>query len=377
MIHPSSFLNTIKSLGVTFFTGVPDSLLKEFCACIDTEESAENHIINVNEGGAVALAIGYHLATGNTPLVYLQNSGLGNTINPLLSLADDKVYSTPMVLMIGWRGEPGVKDEPQHIKQGAVQNDILKAMDIDYEIIDHSCIDTYSSTIEKLINTANRKSKPVALIVKKNTFEEYTNKKTAVKPPFSLVREHALKILLAELEPNAIVVSTTGKTSREIFEIRKENNESNEKDFLTVGGMGHCSQIALGIALQKPERPVYCFDGDGAFLMHMGANALIGEIAPKNFKHILLNNGAHESVGGQPTVGFDINMPEIAKNCNYNNAFIASNETELTTGIEKLKNAEGPSILEVRLKVGSRKNLGRPTKTPLENKEAFMNWVKK
>lgn len=376
MINPKSFLQNIKSLGVKFFTGVPDSLLKEFCACIENEEKKENRIINVNEGGAISLAMGYHLATGEIPLVYLQNSGLGNTINPLLSLADENVYSIPMLLIIGWRGEPGVKDEPQHIKQGAVQNDLLKAMEIHFDIIDKNDGETYHKKVEKLISQAKIHSRPVALIVKKGTFEKYDGLTENTNSKYKLERENTLKKLLPKLEKNAIIVSTTGKTSREIFEIRITNGDSNEKDFLTVGGMGHCSQIALGIALQKKDRPVYCFDGDGAFLMHMGANALIGTNAPDNYKHILLNNGAHESVGGQPTIGFDINFNEVVKACGYKNSWSAENESELMSNFDKLQQSVGPCILEIKLKVGSRKDLGRPTKTPIQNKEAFMNWLK-
>lgn len=375
MIDPKSFLKYIKSLGINFFTGVPDSLLKELCACIENEESEKSHIINVNEGGAISLGMGYHLATGNIPAIYLQNSGLGNTINPLLSLADENVYSIPLLLIVGWRGEPGVKDEPQHIKQGAVQNDLLKAMTIHYDVIDENDSESYRGKIEDLIVQAKKYSRPVALVVKKGTFKKYNEVLKKVNSNYKLERESALSKLLPKLEKNAIIVSTTGKTSREIFELRKACGDSNEKDFLTVGGMGHCSQIALGISLQKKDRPVYCFDGDGAFLMHMGANALIGINAPSNFKHIILNNGAHESVGGQPTIGFEIDFKAIVKACGYKNGWSAENESELISNFDKFQKSEGPSILEIKLKVGSRKNLGRPTNTPIQNKQAFMNWL--
>jgi phosphonopyruvate decarboxylase len=376
MIDPKAFLSSVKSLEVNFFTGVPDSLLKEFCACIEDLETESNHIINVNEGGAVSLAIGYNLATNKIPLVYLQNSGLGNTINPLLSLADEKVYSIPMLLVIGWRGEPGVKDEPQHIKQGAVQNELLKAMNIDYEIIDNTDTISYVSKLDKLVNLAKEKSRPVALVVKKGAFKKYQSENKPQVSQYTLNRENVLKTILSRLEDNAIIVSTTGKTSREIFEIRKELNQSNEKDFLTVGGMGHCSQIALGIAIQKKDRPVYCFDGDGASLMHLGANAIIGTNAPQNFKHILLNNGAHESVGGQPTVGFIIDFQSIAKACRYKASWSADTISELDAKFNTFQKSIGPCLLEIKLISSSRSDLGRPTKSPLDNKKAFMNWIK-
>ncbi len=377
MIKSEEFLTALQKNNIEFFTGVPDSLLKELCACIDDTFSSDQHVINANEGGAIALAMGYHLATGKTPLVYLQNSGLGNTINPLLSLADKAVYSIPMLLIIGWRGEPGVHDEPQHIKQGAVQNDLLTAMDIPFEIIDAIDSDTYTAKITQLLAIASQESKPVALIVRKGTFSPYTtkNSNTNLENKLPLQREAVLEIILNTIEKDAIVVSTTGKTSREIYEIRKRLHQGNEKDFLTVGGMGHCSQIALGIALQIQNRPVYCIDGDGASIMHLGASAIIGNNAPGNFKHILLNNGAHESVGGQQTVGFDIDFKAIAKACNYKSANTANDTNSLLEKLNTLKETDGPSLLEIQIACGSRSDLGRPTTSTLENKEMFMNWI--
>ncbi len=376
MIQPTDFLSDLKQHGIEFFTGVPDSLLKHFCACVDELEDAENHVINTNEGGAVAMAMGYHLATGKIPMVYLQNSGLGNTINPILSLADDAVYGIPMLLLIGWRGEPGVKDEPQHITQGKVQNQLLDAMGISYEIIDaKTSKEVCQAKMSGLLTYAKNNSKPVALVVRKNTFESF---KTKVKSPlFELKREDFLTYIAQNLEEDAIIVSTTGKTSRELFEIRKKLGHSNEKDFLTVGGMGHASQIALGIAKQKKNRPVYCIDGDGAALMHMGSIPLIGQSKLTNYKHILLNNGAHESVGGQPTMGFNIGFSQLSELSGYNTAWIAESLDEVTRILPEFKSGKGPLFLEVKLSLGSRDDLGRPTKTPMENKRAFMEWVMK
>lgn len=374
MINPGHFYNLLKENGIDFFTGVPDSLLKNICAYITDNTSKENNIIAANEGGAVALGAGYHLATGNVPLIYMQNSGIGNAVNPLLSLVDKEVYSIPMLLMIGWRGEPGIKDEPQHIKQGAVTLRLLETMDIPYEIVP----DVYSDAkdiIEKSIKYIKENNRPLALVIKKNTFESYKLQNT-IKTDFEMTREDAIKIIVDSLDDNDIVVSTTGKTSRELFEYREELKQGHENDFLTVGSMGHASQIALGIALRKPDKQVYCFDGDGAVIMHAGSLGIIGAAMPKNFKHILFNNGSHDSVGGQPTIGFNTDFMKIVKAFNY--VYIEKAETilELKSAINKFKQSNGPAFLEICVNKGARKNLGRPSTTPIENKTVLMKKMK-
>jgi phosphonopyruvate decarboxylase len=371
MINPESFYTLLKDSGIGFFSGVPDSLLKNICAYISDNVSKENHIIAANEGGAIALGAGYHLATGKIPLIYMQNSGMGNATNPLLSLVDKKVYSIPMLLMIGWRGEPGIKDEPQHIKQGEITTILLDAMGIPYEILPDD-FEGAKVIIERIIKYTNDNSSPIALVIRKNTFEPY-ELQNKIKPNFEMTRENAIKIIVDSLDDNDIIVSTTGKTSRELFEYREELKQGHEKDFLTVGSMGHTSQIALGIALQKPNKKVFCFDGDGAVIMHSGSLGIVGAEAPKNFKHIVFNNGAHDSVGGQPTIGFDLDFSTLSKVFNYKNAFIAINSVELKEVINKMKQSEGPSLLEIRIRKGARKDLGRPTTSPIENKIDFMN----
>ena len=315
MIKAKFLYDSFKRNGVDFFTGVPDSLLKDFCSYVSDNSSTENHIISANEGGAIALAMGHYLATSKVPLVYMQNSGFGNIINPLLSLADRKVYSIPMLLIIGWRGEPGVKDEPQHVKQGEVSETLLKTLDIPYLIISDK-----TENIDKVISGAIMKAKqnnePFAILVRKGTFEPYVLKNKIVTN-FDLNRESAIIKASDLLNDSDIVVATTGKTSRELFEYRAGKTAGHQRDFLTVGGMGHANQIALGIAVAKPKRTVYCFDGDGAALMHTGSLGIIGELKPKNFKHIIFNNGAHDSVGGQPTIGFNIDFCKIAESFNY------------------------------------------------------------
>jgi len=369
MIKVPLLLDSLKKSNVEFFTGVPDSLLKDFSAYITDNTSEKQHIIAANEGGAVSVAVGYHLATGRIPLVYLQNSGLGNTINPLLSLADREIYGIPMILMIGWRGEPNVKDEPQHIKQGRVQNAILDAIEIPYKIMDSS-VDDINGFINAMVQMAHSHNGPVAIVVKAGTFETYKLQKE-ISCNYEMKREDAIKNILSCITDNEIIVSTTGKTSREVFEFRVANGQGNQNDFLTVGSMGHSSQIALGIALNT-KRKVICLDGDGSVIMHMGSLSIIGTSHTPNMVHIVINNGAHASVGGQPTVGFEIDLVQIAKACGYHAALSITKEHEIAHAIDKLMKTEGPVFLEIRTRKGARADLGRPTKSPLENKNSLM-----
>jgi len=374
-IKPTDFYDQLASHGVEFFTGVPDSLLKEFCLCIDDRISNDKHIIAANEGNAVALASGYYLAQKSIPLVYMQNSGLGNAVNPLLSLCDPDVYSIPLLVMIGWRGEPGVKDEPQHVTQGRVQIELLEALGLPYEIISKDD-DQFSNKISNVIEIAKNENRPVVLLIKKGTFEKY---KTEIIQPDDqrMNREEALEIILENLDDNAIIVSTTGKTSREIFEIREIRGQTHEQDFLTVGSMGHCSSIALGIALAKPHREVVCIDGDGAMLMHLGSLTSIASMKPKNFRHILMNNEVHESVGGQETAAKNLDLSAIVEAVGSSKVFKAATPNDLKTNITNFITCSGPSFLEVKIKPGSREDLGRPTVKPADNKENFMKFLNK
>lgn len=356
-----------------FFTGVPDSLLKDFCAYVTDNTPKSNHVITSNEGASVALASGYHLATRRYPVVYMQNSGYGNTVNPLLSLADPKVYSIPMLLLIGWRGEPGKKDEPQHIVQGKVMNSLLSVMNIPHEVLPD-----YSEGAREVLETAhhyleNRKG-PYALLVKRQTF---TNYKLQSREPdnYTLNREQALKVCLDHSGDWDIFVATTGFASRELYELRAANGQDHSRDFLTVGSMGHAPAIALGVAMSKPSRQVVCVDGDGGLLMHMGTLATVGNSGCKNFKHVLINNGAHDSVGGQPTNGFGIDFPTIAKASGYTWAKSVSTEQEIIAAYQELRAVEGPAMLEIRVNKGARKNLGRPKSSPIQNKTDFMAFL--
>jgi phosphonopyruvate decarboxylase len=327
MIDPQKFYDRLIHNDVHFFTGVPDSTLKNLCAYITVKAGKERHIIAANEGTALGIAAGYHLASGKLPLIYMQNSGIGNAVNPLLSLADEMVYQLPVLLLIGWRGEPGVKDEPQHKKQGKVTLQLLESMDIPYIILSSDEIEAFVQ-LDKIIKDTTKFSKPHAIVVRQNIFSA-SSVKPKIENNHSLSREEALQMVLESLQPEDIVVSTTGKLSRELFEYREKNGQGHAQDFLTVGSMGHASSIAFGVALQKKNKTIYCLDGDGALLMHLGSLSNIGVSEIPNYRHIIFNNGSHESVGGQPTLAFSIDIPAIAKACGYKHAWIATNKQEL------------------------------------------------
>lgn len=374
MITPQFFIGKLQKEGVEFYAGVPDSLLKNVCAYITDHFDNRHNIIAANEGGAVALAAGYHLATGKVGCVYMQNSGEGNAVNPLASLTDREVYHIPLLLLIGWRGRPGVHDEPQHVKQGKITTGLLNVMGINYEVLSKDESEA-SKQIEKAMCSIRETGDAFALVVEKDTFDSYTLQ-NEVKNLYEMSREEAIRTVAAAIPANAVIVSTTGMISRELFEYRTAMGQGHERDFLTVGSMGHASQIALGIALQHPERMVYCFDGDGASIMHMGNMAIVGSRRPANYVHVVFNNGAHDSVGGQPTVGHEIDLVGIAKALRYDYAVSVSTEARLK---EELANMQGDGLrlIEVRVKKGNRKDLGRPTTTPLQNKEALMSFLKK
>jgi phosphonopyruvate decarboxylase len=372
MLNPVDYLNVLSDAGVSFFTGVPDSLLKEFCACVTMTLKPEDHLIAANEGASVGLAIGHYLGTGSLPLVYLQNSGLGNTVNPLLSLASPEVYGTPMLLMLGWRGEPGKKDEPQHAHQGRVMIKLLEDMDLPVVVLSNDIAEAEVQTLAA-VQKAREINGPVALVVKKDTFGKFAAPKAEADLPMS--REDAIIAAAEVLEDNAAVICTTGMPSRELFEFRARNKAGHHRDFLTVGGMGHASQIALGLAMAQPARPIYCFDGDGAVLMHMGSMAITGQSKAKNLIHLVFNNGVHDSVGGQPTVGFSIDMPQIANACGYAKALRVTTKGDLQNAIAVSRSNDGVTFIEVQVRPGNRADIGRPTSTPAENKDAMIQFL--
>ena len=373
MIRPEYFIEKLRENGIDCFAGVPDSLLKNICAYITDHCDARHNIIAANEGAAVGIAAGHYLATGQPACVYMQNSGEGNIINPIASLTDPEVYNIPVLLLIGWRGRPGVHDEPQHVKQGKVTTGLLNTMGINFDVLSKE-EDKAEKQIAKAVKVLRNKE-VYALVIEKDTFEDYKLVNNLSPITLNLSREEAIRTVAAALGEKDCIVSTTGMISRELFEYRAAMNQSHERDFLTVGSMGHASQIALGIAMAQPDRRVWCFDGDGAAIMHMGSMAIVASKAPKNYVHVVFNNGAHDSVGGQPTVGLKIDLPAVAKAVGYKATVSVENKEEL---VEALKNlSEGPVLVEVKVKKGNRKDLGRPTTTPVQNKEALMAFLKK
>jgi len=374
MIRPDFFIEKLRENGIDCFAGVPDSLLKNICAYITDHCDAQHNIIAANEGAAVGLAAGHYLATGQPACVYMQNSGEGNIINPLASLTDPEVYNIPVLLLIGWRGRPGVHDEPQHVKQGKVTTGLLNTMGINFDVLSKE-EDKAEKQITKAIDTLKKKD-VYALVIEKDTFEDY-KLQNVEKNDLTMSREEAIHTVAAALGEKDCIVSTTGMISRELFEYRAAKGQGHERDFLTVGSMGHASQIALGIAMAKPGRKVWCFDGDGAAIMHMGSMAIVANKAPKNYVHVVFNNGAHDSVGGQPTVGLKIDLAKIAEAVGYTRTISVSLESQLAPALETVKSVDGPVLLEIKVKKGNRKDLGRPTTTPIQNKEALMDFLKK
>lgn len=373
MLIPENILKSLIDHKISFFAGVPDSLLKDFCACITDQVPSSQHIIAANEGNAVALAMGYYLATNKPGLVYMQNSGLGNTVNPLMSLVDPLVYSIPMLLVVGYRGEPGVADEPQHKKQGIITLPLLQTLDIPYQVLSDQEED-FELAITTALNSINERKAPYALVIKEGTFSPYKSINTPSSNA-SLSREEALKQVIDLMSDKDIVVSTTGKLSRELFELREMIDKNHERDFLTVGGMGHTSSIALGIALARPDRSVYCLDGDGSMIMHMGSLGIVGQSQPNNLRHFVFNNQVHDSVGGQPTAASNMDFPAIAKACGYKKVFKVQTSEELKQCFIDLATQTGPVFVEILVQPGARKDLGRPTRTPLENKDDFMKFI--
>lgn len=374
MLSCKDFYDWLAEKGMTFFTGVPDSLLKDFCSYLMINTPDWRHIIAANEGNALALAAGYYMAAGKPALVYMQNSGLGNTVNPLTSLNDPLVYSIPALLLVGWRGKPGEKDEPQHARQGQITLDLLETLKVNYALLP---ADTGGArqAVERAFAYMKEFSAPYALVVSRGTFKSCTGTPVMEDRSYELSREEAIKSIVSNLGPADIVVSTTGMISRELYEYRDSQKEKHRQDFLTVGSMGHASQIALGIALAKPERQVYCLDGDGSLLMHMGGLAVIAAQSPVNLKHVILNNGAHDSVGGQPTAAAGLDITSLAGACGYNKVMQARDREELVKMTLEFHMVEGPALLEVKVKKGARKDLGRPKTKPVQNKEEFMGFI--
>lgn len=365
----------VEIINSDFYTGVPDSQLKALCNYLMATYGIDphHHVIAANEGNCTALAAGYHLATGKVPVVYMQNSGEGNIINPVASLLNDKVYAIPVVFIIGWRGEPGIHDEPQHIYQGEVTTRLLDDMDIANFAIGKDTTDKEVEAKMTEFRTILATGKDVAFVIRKGALTDAP--KVEYKNNNRMIREEIIQHIVKASGEDPIV-STTGKASRELFETRVANGQSHKYDFLTVGSMGHSSSIALGVAINKPEQRIWCVDGDGAVLMHMGSMAVLGSNKPKNLIHVVINNGAHETVGGMPTVAGSIDLVGVAKACGYPYAVSVDCFDDLDKELEAAKARKEMSMIEVKCSIGAREDLGRPTTTALENKQSFMKYLK-
>lgn len=373
----SVLLDACLQAGIDFFTGVPDSFLKGLCDELYSRYGTDSpsHIVAHNEGGAIGLCAGHYLASGRPALCYMQNSGLGNAVNPLASLMDGKVYALPCLLVVGWRGEPGTKDEPQHVTQGAVTLPQLDLLGIPYAVLSP---DTGEDAFRALFDSLCRElaaGRIAALVVRKGALT--SSARPAYGNDASLTREKAAERILRSAAPSDVFVSTTGKLSREVYELREAFGEDHRRDFLTVGSMGHASMIALRIAEEKPDRRVWCLDGDGALLMHLGALPLIGRRKPANLVHVVINNGAHETVGGMPVCSGALDIGALARAAGYARVFRADSAASLDAALRKIASLSGPILLEVRCACGARADLGRPATTPVQNRDAFMDFLKK
>ena len=365
----------VEIIGSDFYTGVPDSQLKALCNFLMATYGIDphHHVIAANEGNCTALAAGYHLATGKVPVVYMQNSGEGNIINPVASLLNDKVYAIPVIFIVGWRGEPGIHDEPQHIYQGEVTVKLLEDMGIKPFIIGKDTTDDEVAAVMDEFKSILATGKDVAFVIRKGALTDAP--KVEYKNDNHMIREEIIQHIVKASGEDPIV-STTGKASRELFETRVANGQSHKYDFLTVGSMGHSSSIALGVAINKPEQRIWCVDGDGAVLMHMGSMAVLGSNKPKNLIHVVINNGSHETVGGMPTVAADIDLVGVAKACGYPYAVSVDSFENLDKELKSAKERGELSFIEVKSSIGARDDLGRPTTTALENKQNFMEYLK-
>ena len=358
-----------------FYTGVPDSLLQPLCNYLMKHYGVDkkHHVIGANEGNCVAMAAGYHLATGKYPVVYMQNSGEGNAVNPIASLLNEKVYAIPAIFVVGWRGEPGKKDEPQHIFQGEITRSLLSLLSIESYVVGKETTVTELTRVRASFEEQLSKGQSVAFVIQKGAL---TNDEEMVySNAYHMTREAVVRAV-SEVAKEDPIISTTGKASRELFEAREARGEGHQYDFLTVGSMGHASSIACAIAAQKPETKIWCVDGDGALIMHMGAMAVVGRLQPHNLVHILINNEAHETVGGLPTAADAVSLSEIAKACGYQVIPKVEEEAELLEALKKCRDSRKLTFLEVDCALGARADLGRPTTSARENKEQFMQYLK-
>lgn len=367
------FVRQIKNLGISTVIGVPDSALKPFCDYMNRKgKELFNHYVPANEGAAVGMAIGSYLATGKAACIYMQNSGIGNAVNPVTSLANGAVYGIPMLMVIGFRGEPGTKDEPQHKFMGSVTEGILDLLEVEYAVIGS---DTSERELDEIFIRAGKAlsdNRQFAIVIKRGSFDDTETE--SYRNGYGLVREEAIREIIASIHEEDVLVSTTGKISREAYEQSDALKGQHAQDFLTVGGMGYASMIALGIAKEKPHKKVYCLDGDGAVLMHMGNLAFIAKQKPENMIHICLNNEAHESVGGMPTGSVGVRYAKVAEACGYPAVYTVENLQQLREVLGQVQEGQQLAFVEIKVSMTSRSNLGRPKETARQNKVDFMKY---
>ena len=375
MIDQNTLFDQLNVMGLNFFTGVPDSLLNDFCLHLVNNVPDCQHIMAANEGNAIGIAAGYHMATGKIPVVYMQNSGIGNATNPLLSLTHPCVYSIPLILLIGWRGDPAIKDHAQHKKQGELTPVLMEDMDIPYQVLDAD--DTVIEKFQWAANKAKELNAPVALIAKKAILTQKEKKQEYAESPL-MNREEAISAVLDVFGKDAIYLATTGRATRELHEQIMIHGFGHEIEFLNVGAMGHLSSIGLGLAVGAPDKKIVVFDGDAAAVMHMGSLATNGRYQPKNLIHIVLNNGVNESVGGQKSSGQVINLTAIAKGCGYETipAFVESKE-DLQKAVKQLADSNHLSFLDVHIRQGIRKDMSGLKIEHQHAKSELMNYLNK
>ncbi len=367
------FLDELKKIGIEVIAGVPDSTLKQFCDALQLKTDVFSHYVTANEGAAVGVATGSYLASGKAACVYLQNSGIGNIINPVVSIANEKVYGIPMLFLVGWRGEPGVKDEPQHVFQGEITCSLFEQMGIEYAVVDKSLSFERVQEILAYAKAKLREEKQFAIILKKDTFEK--GETYQWENGYPLVREEVLGALIRSIPRDVAIVSTTGKISRELYEQSNQIRGEHDALFMTVGGMGHASMIAFGISKQKPNQKVFCVDGDGAALMHMGALPFLSSNAGENFIHVIINNQAHESVGAMPLGCSEFQVSKIAEASGYREVMCVATQEALAEVLGRLDSLQGPCLIEVMVGLGSRADLCRPKESAQENKKHFMEYL--
>jgi phosphonopyruvate decarboxylase len=363
---PRGLVDVLVSCGVRFATGVPDSLLAPLCDQVDDRRSIQ-HIIAASEGSALALGGGHYLATGQRPLIYMQNSGLPNAINPYLSMCHPSAYAIPSIWVIGWRGEPGVPDEPQHRAIGAATEGLLALLNVPVFMLrsgDADELDRLEAWMQ------DREQGTVAVLVSARAVDadRRAPRRLEARP---LKRREVLEHLVTGLDEEDTIFAGIGHVGRELLAVRGGAPTEFAGDLLCVGGMGHASQFALGFALARPERRVWCLDGDGAFTMHMGACSWLTRHPEQRFIHVLFDNGVHASVGGQPVCGQAVDFGRIAGALGYQHIERVSTLPAAQAALDQARARRAPTFLWCMVDERSASGLPRPRLELAARRELF------